>query len=393
MSDTRTPWAQHALIQAVFFLMGAELFLASPLLPTISADFGTTIASTAWVVTVFGLAYAVASPVLGALTEHLPRKRVILAGVAVFAVGEMLCALSPGLGWLLAARAVGGIGGALVGPAMWAYLAETAAPRQRGRAIAGGTAAYAGGQIVGVPLATVAAAALSWRFAFAAVAVGLVVAGSLIALRLRESVPAARTRKSPFAALASSLTLWRVGVFRTIMAGNFFVQAARLGTYAYAGALFSTRFGFGTSVLGLVGMVVGVGSLIGSLVSGPLIDRWTSAGRHVSVLTVGWGLLMAVGLGAATTATTWQLALAGFVLSFFSGTGFFSTAQVYLTTVMAERRAPAVSWNNSVLYIGTGAGTTILGFTSLGSTAFAACSVAFALLAAGFSALLATHRS
>src|SRR6185369_13367866 len=114
--------------------------------------------------------------------------------------------------------------------------------------------AYAGGQIVGVPLATVDAAALSWRFAFAAVAVGLVVAGSLIALRLRESVPAARTRKSPFAALASSLTLWRVGVFRTIMAGNFFVQAARLGTYAYAGALFSTRFGFGTGVLGLVGM-------------------------------------------------------------------------------------------------------------------------------------------
>ncbi|MGW6692410.1 MFS transporter [Rhodococcus sp. NPDC054953] len=389
MTEPRTPWAQHALIRAVFFLMGAELFLASPLLPTISTDFGVSIPAAAWVVTVFGLSYAAASPLLGALTEHLPRKRVILSGVAVFAAGEALCAIAPGLGWLLAARVIGGVGGALVGPAMWAYLAETAAPRERGRAIAGGSAAYAGGQIVGVPLATFAAAALSWRFAFAAVALGLVVAGTLIALRLREPARVANRTGAPLLALRSSFGLWRVGVFRTIMAGNFFVQAARLGTYAYAGALFATKFGFGTGVLGLVGMVVGIGSLVGSLLAGPLIDHWTSAGRHVSVLSVGWGLLMAVGLGVATTAGTWPVALAGFVLSFFAGTGFFATAQVYLTTVMADRRAPAVSWNNSVLYIGTGAGTTILGATTLGSTAFAACSVLFALCAAGFSAMLA----
>ncbi|GAA4475103.1 MFS transporter [Rhodococcus olei] len=392
VTEPRTPWAQHALIRAVFFLMGAELFLASPLLPTISDDFGTAIASTAWVVTVFGLSYALASPLLGGLTEHMPRKKVILSGVAVFATGEVLCAIAPNLGWLLAARAIGGVGGALVGPAMWAYLAETAAPRERGRAIAGGSAAYAGGQIIGVPLATFAAAALSWRVAFGAVAVGLVVAGTLIALRLRGSRPAVTGPVRPLAALRSSFGLWRVGVFRTIMAGNFFVQAARLGTYAYAGALFATKFGFGTGVLGLVGMVAGIGSLFGSLLAGPLIDRWSSAGRHVSELSVGWGLLMAVGLAAATTADTWQVCLAGFVLSFFAGTAFFSTAQVYLTTVMAERRAPAVSWNNSVLYIGTGAGTTVLGFATLGSATFAVCSVVFALCAAGFSAVLAVRR-
>ncbi|AQA25992.1 sugar (and other) transporter family protein [Rhodococcus sp. MTM3W5.2] len=392
MTQPHTPWRQHALIQAVFFLMGAELFLASPLLPTISGDFGTSIAATAWVVTVFGLSYAIASPLVGALTEHLPRRRVILSGIAVFATGELLCALAPGLGWLLAARAIGGIGGALVGPAMWAYLAETAAPHERGRAIARGSAAYAGGQIVGVPLATFAAAGSSWRFAFAAVALGLVAAGTLIALRLRESVRATASSGRPLSALRSSFGLWKVGVFRTIMAGNFFVQAARLGTYAYAGALFATKFGFETGVLGLVGMVVGIGSLIGSMVSGPLIDRWSSAGRHVSELSVGWGLVLAVALGVAATAETWQVCVAGFVLAFFCGTAFFSTAQVYLTTVMAERRAPAVSWNNSVLYIGTGAGTTVLGLTTLGGTAFAVCSVAFALLAAGFSALSALRR-
>ena len=84
---------------------------------------------------------------------------------------------------------------------------------------------------------------------------------------------------------------------------------------------------------------------------------------------------------------------AGFVLTFFAGTAFFSSAQVYLTTVMAERRGPALSWNNSVLYLGTGAGTTVLGTTTLGEPAFAAVAVVFALCAAGFSARLAWARS
>ncbi|MFF0815632.1 MFS transporter [Rhodococcus sp. NPDC003318] len=393
MTELRTPWAQHVLIQAALFLMGADLFLASPLLPTISEDFGTTVSATAAMVTVFGLSYAVASPLLGALTEHLPRKKVILAGIVVFVTAEALCAIAPSLGWLLAARAIAGIGGALLSPAMWAYVAETAVPRERGRAIARAAAAYAGGQIVGVPLATFAAAALSWRFAFAAVAFGLVVAGGLIAWRLRSTVPASLTRVRPAAALRSSFALWRVGPFRMIMAGNFFVQAARLGTYAYAGALFTTKFGFDIGVLGLVGMAVGLGSMTGSMVIGPLIDRWVSAGREVAVLSVGWGLLTAVGLAVATTGGTWQLSIAGFVFTSFAGSGFFSAVQVNLTTVMADRRSAALSWSNSVLYIGGGVGTTVLGFTALGSTAFAACAVAFALCAAGFSALLVRKHS
>ncbi|MEE2058815.1 hypothetical protein [Rhodococcus artemisiae] len=66
------------------------------------------------------------------------------------------------------ARRGGGFGGALVGPAMWAYLAETATPCERGRAIARGTAAYAGGQIIGVPLETflAAGALMATRFGF-----------------------------------------------------------------------------------------------------------------------------------------------------------------------------------------------------------------------------------
>ncbi|NKS79334.1 MFS transporter, partial [Rhodococcus hoagii] len=52
---TRTPWGQHSLLHAIFFLMGGELFLISPLLPTIADDLGTSIPATALVVTAYGL--------------------------------------------------------------------------------------------------------------------------------------------------------------------------------------------------------------------------------------------------------------------------------------------------------------------------------------------------
>ncbi|OQQ26420.1 MFS transporter [Prescottella equi] len=389
---TRTPWGQHSLLHAIFFLMGGELFLISPLLPTIAADLGTSIPATALVVTAYGLTYAVASPLLGALAEHVARRRVILAGVAVMVLGEVLCVVAPTLPFLVGARMVGGVGGALMGPAIWAFLAETAVPRERGRAISRGAAAYAGGQIVGVPLGTLVAASLDWRWAIAGVALVLVGVGVSIAVRLREPERTVVRPDGARTALATSFRLWGNRTFRLIMFGNLFAQAARLGTYAFAGALFATRFGLSTETLGFVGALVGIGSFSGSLVAGPLVDRWRAAGRAESVLCIGWGGLLAAALALAVFAPTSWASIVGFMLAFAAGSAFFSTGQVLLTTELAERRAGAVSWNNSAMYVGTAVGTAVLGALGFGTTGFAIGAVVFALAATASSAILSLRR-
>lgn len=380
-----TPWSQHALLHSVFFLMGSDLFLLPPLLPAIAATYDTSIASTAWVVTSFGLSYAAVSPLFGALTAHRPKRQVILLGVAVMTVGVLVCAAAPSLAVLLVGRVIGGLGGALVGPAIWAYLAETSAPHERGRGIARGAAAYAGGQIAGVPLGTLLAAGTSWRWAFAVLALGLIASGSLIAVRLRPTPATARREPGLKAALRFSAGLWRQPIFRLILTANSAAQAARLGTYAYAGAIFAGQFGFGTGLLGLIGAVVGIGSFLGSLVAGPIVDWWARLRRPAPLLGIGWALLLAIGLAVATTAPVWWLCMAGFAMSAFAGAGFFSTSQVFLTTVTAERRGPAVAWNNSAMYLGTAIGTTVLGAFALDSAAFGVVSASFGLLAAAVS--------
>ncbi|MDQ2708294.1 MAG: MFS transporter [Actinomycetota bacterium] len=149
--------------ERVFFLMGAELFLLPPLLTTIAADLHVGAAATAWVLTSYVLTYALTSPPLAALSDRFGRREVILTGVAIFAFGDLACALAPTLTLLVVAHAVSGLGGALAAPAILAYLGETATPDERGRAVSRGAAMYAAGQIVGVPLGVLLATSLGWR--------------------------------------------------------------------------------------------------------------------------------------------------------------------------------------------------------------------------------------
>ena len=76
----------------------------------------------------------------GALSDRWGRRRVFLAGLGWFTVASVLCAAAPGIGWLIAARALQGIGGALMTPASLAIIEASFAPGDRTRAIGTGPA-------------------------------------------------------------------------------------------------------------------------------------------------------------------------------------------------------------------------------------------------------------
>lgn len=81
--------AEYVLLCGVFFLMGAETYLVSPLLPTLSDDLGASTAATALVVTAFVIAYGVAGPPLGVLADRTPRWIFIVGGGGLFAAGNI----------------------------------------------------------------------------------------------------------------------------------------------------------------------------------------------------------------------------------------------------------------------------------------------------------------
>jgi predicted MFS family arabinose efflux permease len=374
--DQRTPWGQYALLYAVLFLMGSELYLVSPLLPEIARSLWATIASVATIVTAYAVVYALASPALGVFSDRWPRKRSAIAGSIVFLVGNIGCAIAPGLSGLIMARGVTGLGAALAAPAIWACLAERTAVHQRGRAISFGTSALSLGQVLGVPLGAALAAGGGWRAPFLVVGMLMLIATIALAGRL-ESTPVATTPRGPTALIRP----WSSPAIRLGLLASFFWQAARLGAYTYVGAIFAVRFGMDVSALGLVGLMVGACSMVGSLSGGVILDRLARHGVPGTWVSVFAALLFIPATVIASTSGHVGVALTSLGLWCMCGGAFYSSQQTFLSSADPSQRASVVAWNNSMLYAGTAIGTTALGFVVAGSVSFAMITGVFGLAA------------
>ncbi len=104
-------------------------------LPAIGRNLHVGFQALQWTVTSYTLTLASLILLAGSLSDRWGRRRVFLAGLSWFTLASVLCAAAPGIGWLIAARAVQGIGGALMTPASLAIIEATLQPADRTRAI------------------------------------------------------------------------------------------------------------------------------------------------------------------------------------------------------------------------------------------------------------------
>jgi EmrB/QacA subfamily drug resistance transporter len=131
---------------AMAFIDGSVVNVA---LPAIQGELGATAAQMQWVVEAYALLLSSLLLAGGALGDRLGRKAVFMAGVAVFTAASAACALAPSAPWLIAARAVQGLGAALLVPGSLALIGAAYPQAERGAAIGtwsalGGVAAAAG---------------------------------------------------------------------------------------------------------------------------------------------------------------------------------------------------------------------------------------------------------
>ena len=135
-------------------------------LPIIRDDFQISADMTAWVAAAFTLPFMVLMPLYGRLSDAVGRRRLLLLGIMIFSVGTAMTFLSTNLGWLMAGRAVQGIGASGLMPLGMAFISAIFAPSQRGKAM--GTWSQVGpiAGFVGPLVAGVIIVAWGWRAAF-----------------------------------------------------------------------------------------------------------------------------------------------------------------------------------------------------------------------------------
>ncbi len=157
-------------------------------LPAIGREFNVALDSLQWVVTAYTLTLAGLLLLAGSLGDKYGRKRVFVIGVIWFAVASLLCSVAPTSGVLIGARALQGVGAALLTPGSLAILQATFRPDDRGKAI-GAWSGFAGvGTAVGPFIGGWLVSAVSWRLIFV---INLPLAALVVAVALRH-VPETR---------------------------------------------------------------------------------------------------------------------------------------------------------------------------------------------------------
>ncbi len=199
---SRRGWAL-ALTALAFFMVSLDLLVVITALPAIQRDLGTSLATLEWTVNAYSLASAAGIITAAALADRFGRRRLFTLGLALFTAASAACALAPTAGILVAARAVQGLGAAMVTPIALTILVSAFPPERRG-AIVGVWGGLAGLAIAGGPLVGGAVTqGLDWHWIFwVNVPIGLV-ASILARLRLAESYGAATRLDLPAVALAT----------------------------------------------------------------------------------------------------------------------------------------------------------------------------------------------
>ena len=132
--ENRRWWTLAAMCFALFMVM-LDNTVVNVALPSIQRSFDASLSSLEWTINAYSLAFAVFLVTGGRLGDIFGRRKVFLIGVVVFAAASATIGFAPSEGWLVASRAVQGLGAALMMPGTLSIITNTFPPAERGRAI------------------------------------------------------------------------------------------------------------------------------------------------------------------------------------------------------------------------------------------------------------------
>jgi EmrB/QacA subfamily drug resistance transporter len=408
-------WTLLAVTTATFMLL-LDITVVNVALPSIREDLNANFTDLQWVVDAYALTLAALVLTAGSLADRFGRRRLFVWGLGIFSLASLLCALAPDATFLNLARALQGVGGAVMFAVSLALLAqEFPAGRERGTAMgiygASIGVAVAVGPLVGGALTD----GLGWQSVFYLnVPIGIA-AIALTFLKLRESRDPNATRVdwpgvvsfsaglfllvlalvrgndegwgstlivslfagagvllAAFLAIESRvrepmlpLGLFKRPSFTGVQLAAFAISASAFAAFLYITLYFQNYLGYSPFQAGLRYLPITVVSFFAAPISGALLSRVPARLMMSGALAVaGLGLLLMSGLHASSE---WTALLAGFLV-LGVGVGFLNPVigDVALSVVPKERSGMAAGINDTFRQVGVSVGVAVWGAIFIG---------------------------
>jgi len=411
-------WTLIAVSTATFMLL-LDITVVNVALPSIRKDLGASFTDLQWVVDAYALTLAALVLTAGSLADRLGRRRLFIVGLGIFSLASLLCALSPDATFLNLARAVQGVGGAVMFAVSLALIAqEFRAGRERGMAMGlyGATigVAVAIGPLVGGALTV----SLGWESIFYLnLPIGLA-AMAITSLRVRESRDPNATRvdwlgvvsfsaalfmlvlalvrgndegwgSTPIVALFAAaavllvaflaiesrvrepmlpLPLFRRPAFIGVQLAAFAVSSSLFALFLYLTLYLQNYLGLSPLQAGIRYLPITVVSFVAAPIAGALLGRVQARVLlTVALGSVGVGLLLMGGIDAGSD---WTTLLGGFLVAG-AGVGLINPviADVAVSVVPKEQSGMAAGINDTFRQVGVAVGTAVWGAIFVGQGA------------------------
>jgi EmrB/QacA subfamily drug resistance transporter len=237
--ENRRWWTLGSLCFALFMIM-LDNTVVNVALPAIQADLGISTSELEWTVAVYALTFASLLLTGGKLGDLLGRRLIFTIGLAVFTLSSLFCGLASSAPELIAARAVQGVGAALMMPATLSIISATFSVRERGTAIGIWAGVSASALAIGPLLGGVITEHISWNWIFYVnVPIGALAIVSALFV-IPESKDTSREQRLDLPGLLTSAIGLFALVYALIEANNYGWTSARiLGLFAIAAVALS----------------------------------------------------------------------------------------------------------------------------------------------------------
>jgi EmrB/QacA subfamily drug resistance transporter len=250
VSGDRRRWVALVVLCLGQLMIVLDATIVNVALPSIQHDLGFTQASLTWVVNAYLIAFGSFLLLAGRLGDLVGRKKVFIAGLALFTGASALCGLAQGQGLLIAARFVQGVGGAVASSVIIAIIVtEFRAPREQARAMGVFTFVASAGGSIGLLAGGILTHLLDWHWIFfinlpiglAAIGLGLALIEESEGAGLREGVDVAGAALITLAGMVFVYAIVKsedygwgsprtlgLGALALAMIGGFFAYEARI---------------------------------------------------------------------------------------------------------------------------------------------------------------------
>ncbi|GAA0445896.1 MFS transporter [Streptomyces sp. NPDC046215] len=259
------------------FGIGTTEFVTSGLLPEIADDFGVSIPTAGFLTTGYALGVVIGAPILAIVGSRVSRKRMLMALMGLFVAGNVLSAVAPVFGVMLAGRIVASLAhGAFFGIGS-IVAAGLVAPHKKAGALAMMFTGLTVANVVGVPLGTMVGQSAGWRVTFFIIAALGVFAVLGIAALVPPMPRPERTRVSGELAAFRNPQVLLAMAMTVLGFGGVFTMST------YLTPMMTDAAGFAPSSVTWLLVLFGLGMVVGNLVGGRYADRALMPMLYVSL--------------------------------------------------------------------------------------------------------------